>query len=119
MIRILGKRYKRLYAYEVRNMIENVFETWGCELSPRQKEVLKREFYQGYTEMPFQAFVWESDKTRSKSIWWRLTWPFFFIWCMLSTVIIYPIHWLLTGNSSNPDWNVKITRTWYDNVVGL
>jgi hypothetical protein len=46
--------------------------------------------------LPFQAYMWK--KQESKGSWLRITFPFFVVFVILMTLIVRPVHWLLTGN---------------------
>lgn len=61
--------------------------------------------------------VWRYVKPVKNNIWWRLTFPFFILLCILMLIAI-PFKWMLTGNGKYDDskgvgklwcaWNRKL-----------
>lgn len=121
------KKYRRLSGLDVCREIEKFFEKYDNEeyhFSDEQKRVLR--YYWGdnignYGDLglPFQAYSWKPEKTKTKPIM-RLTMPFFFIWMLITLLIIRPVHWLFTGNwYFHPDhWFENSGRKWTAELFG-
>lgn len=114
------RKYKKLSGYQVCNEIEKFFEKYDDEnyhLSDEQKRALRCCW--GELGLPFQAYSWKPEETKTKPIM-RLTMPFFFIWMLITLLIIRPVRWLFTGKwFFHPDhWFENSGRKWTAELFG-
>lgn len=105
---VFYKKYKRLSGLRVCDEIINFFKSLDKDFkmdkySLTDDQIRKLRYYWGddtgmYGDhgLPFQAYMWK--KQESKGSWLRITFPFFVVFIILMTLIVRPIHWLLTGN---------------------
>ena len=97
LAKLLGSNYKKLYGYEVIDLIDKELKSRGTELNPYQKEVLQSEWSGEYGRLPFEAFVWDRDDERKVSLLWRLSAIPLGIWLAL-LFLFMPVKWLITGS---------------------
>lgn len=98
LAKVLGFNHRKLYGYEVIDLIDNVFKSRGTELNTYQKEVLRGEWSGEYGRLPFDAFVWnDKDDEYKPNVLWRLSAIPLGLWLAL-LLIFMPVKWLLTGN---------------------
>ena len=105
---VFYKKYKRLSGLQVCNEIIDFFKSLDKDFnldkySLTDDQIRKLRYYWGddtgmYGDhgLPFQAYMWKKQK--SKGSWLRITFPFFVVFIILMTLIVRPVHWLLTGN---------------------
>ena len=105
---VFYKKYKRLSGLQVCNEIIDFFKSLDKDFnldkySLTDDQIRKLRYYWGddtgmYGDhgLPFQAYMWK--KQESKGSWLRITFPFFVVFIILMTLIVRPVHWLLTGN---------------------
>lgn len=105
---VFYKKYKRLSGLQVCNEIIDFFKSLDKDFnldkySLTDDQIRKLRYYWGddtgmYGDhgLPFQAYMWK--KQESKGSWLRITFPFFVVFVILMTLIVRPVHWLLTGN---------------------
>ena len=105
---VFYKKYKRLSGLRVCDEIIDFFKSLDKDLkldkySLTDDQIRKLRYYWGddtgmYGDhgLPFQAYMWK--KQESKGSWLRITFPFFVVFVILMTLIVRPVHWLLTGN---------------------
>ena len=105
---VFYKKYKRLSGLQVCNEIIDFFKSLDKDFkmdkySLTDDQIRKLKYYWGddtgmYGDhgLPFQAYMWKKQK--SKGSWLRITFPFFVVFIILMTLIVRPLHWLLTGN---------------------
>lgn len=105
---VFYKKYKRLSGLQVCNEIIDFFKSLDKDFnldkySLTDDQIRKLKYYWGddtgmYGDhgLPFQAYMWK--KQESKGSWLRITFPFFVVFVILMTLIVRPVHWLLTGN---------------------
>lgn len=105
---VFYKKYKRLSGLQVCDEIIDFFKSLDNDLnldkySLTDDQIRKLRYYWGddtgmYGDhgLPFQAYMWK--KQESKGSWLRITFPFFVVFIILMTLIVRPVHWLLTGN---------------------
>lgn len=105
---VFYKKYKRLSGLQVCNEIIDFFKSLDKDFnldkySLTDDQIHKLRYYWGddtgmYGDhgLPFQAYMWK--KQESKGSWLRITFPFFVVFVILMTLIVRPVHWLLTGN---------------------
>lgn len=105
---VFYKKYKRLSGLRVCDEIINFFKSLDKDFkmdkySLTDDQIRKLRYYWGddtgmYGDhgLPFQAYMWK--KQESKGSWLRITFPFFVVFVILMTLIVRPVHWLLTGN---------------------
>lgn len=105
---VFYKKYKRLSGLQVCDEIIDFFKSLDKDFnldkySLTDDQIRKLRYYWGdntgmYGDhgLPFQAYMWK--KQESKGSWLRITFPFFVVFIILMTLIIRPVHWLLTGN---------------------
>lgn len=105
---VFYKKYKRLSGLQVCDEIIYFFKSLDKDLnldkySLTDDQIRQLRYYWGddtgmYGDhgLPFQAYMWK--KQESKGSWLRITFPFFVVFIILMTLIVRPVHWLLTGN---------------------
>lgn len=105
---VFYKKYKRLSGFQVCDEIIDFFKSLDkdCKMdkySLTDGQIRQLRYYWGdntgmYGDLglPFQAYMWK--KQESKGSWLRITFPFFVVFVILMTLIVRPVHWLLTGN---------------------
>lgn len=105
---VFYKKYKRLSGLQVCNEIIDFFKSLDKDFkmdkySLTDDQIRQLRYYWGddtgmYGDhgLPFQAYMWK--KQESKGSWLRITFPFFVVFIILMTLIVRPVHWLLTGN---------------------
>ena len=105
---VFYKKYKRLSGLQVCDEIIDFFKSLDKDFnldkySLTDDQIRKLRYYWGddtgmYGDhgLPFQAYMWK--KQESKGSWLRITFPFFVVFIILMTLIVRPVHWLLTGN---------------------
>lgn len=105
---VFYKKYKRLSGLRVCDEIIDFFKSLDKDFnldkySLTDDQIHKLRYYWGddtgmYGDhgLPFQAYMWK--KQESKGSWLRITFPFFVVFIILMTLIVRPVHWLLTGN---------------------
>ena len=105
---VFYKKYKRLSGLQVCDEIIDFFKSLDKDFnldkySLTDDQIRKLKYYWGddtgiYGDhgLPFQAYMWK--KQESKGSWLRITFPFFVVFIILMTLIVRPVHWLLTGN---------------------
>lgn len=102
MSNVFYRKFKRLSGWQVVNHIEKFFKEEGKPLTEEQSKAL--HYYWGMDSgihgdlnLPFQAYTWEAVKYNGKPLV-RLTLPIFIVFVILMTLIVRPIHWILTGS---------------------
>ena len=105
---VFYKKYKRLSGLRVCDEIIDFFKSLDKDFkmdkySLTDDQIRQLRYYWGddtgmYGDhgLPFQAYMWK--KQESKGSWLRITFPFFLVFAILMTLIVRPLHWLLTGN---------------------
>ena len=105
---VFYKKYKRLSGLQVCDEIIDFFKSLDKDFkmdkySLTDDQIRQLRYYWGddtgmYGDhgLPFQAYMWK--KQESKGSWLRITFPFFVVFIILMTLIVRPVHWLLTGN---------------------
>lgn len=105
---VFYKKYKRLsglqVCYEIIDFFKSLDKDFNLDkYSLTDDQIHKLKYYWGddtgmYGDhgLPFQAYMWK--KQESKGNWLRITFPFFVVFVILMTLIVRPVHWLLTGN---------------------
>jgi hypothetical protein len=105
---VFYKKYKRLSGLRVCDEIIDFFKSLDKDFkmdkySLTDDQIRQLRYYWGddtgmYGDhgLPFQAYMWK--KQESKGSWLRITFPFFVVFIILMTLIVRPVHWLLTGN---------------------
>ena len=105
---VFYKKYKRLSGLRVCDEIIDFFKSLDKDFnldkySLTDDQIRKLRYYWGddtgmYGDhgVPFQAYMWK--KQEPKGSWLRITFPFFVVFVILMTLIVRPVHWLLTGN---------------------
>jgi hypothetical protein len=105
---VFYKKYKRLSGLRVCDEIIDFFKSLDKDFkmdkySLTDDQIRQLRYYWGddtgmYGDhgLPFQAYMWK--KQESKGSWLRITFPFFVVFVILMTLIVRPVHWLLTGN---------------------
>lgn len=102
MSSVFYRKFKRLTGWQVVNHIEKFLKEKGEPLTEEQRKEL--HYYWGMDSgihgdlnLPFQAYTWEAVKYNGKPLV-RLTLPIFIVFVILMTLIVRPIHWILTGS---------------------
>lgn len=105
---VFYKKYRRLSGLRVCDEIIDFFKSLDKDFkldkySLTDDQIRQLRYYWGddtgiYGDhgLPFQAYMWK--KQESKGSWLRITFPFFVVFVILMTLIVRPVHWLLTGN---------------------
>lgn len=94
--------YRELSFHESVKEINNL-----VELSPYQKEKLNCRDH-----LPFAVLKYERPvKVRPL---WRLTAPLYFVYILLSVLIIHPIRWIAIGTTSvnGNEWHYRLYVWW-------
>lgn len=122
---VFYRKFKRLSGWQVVNHIEKFLKEKGEPLTEEQRKEL--QYYWGMDSgihgdlnLPFQAYTWEAVKYNGKPLV-RLTLPIFVVFVILMTLIVRPIHWILTGSWWFGDPNTKIEsfiNKWWINMFG-
>ena len=125
MSSVFYRKFKRLSGWQVVNHIEKFFKEEGKPLTEEQSKAL--HYYWGMDSgihgdlnLPFQAYTWDAVKYNGKPLV-RLTLPFFIVFAILMTLIVRPIHWILTGSWWFGNSNSKIEsfiNKWWINMFG-
>lgn len=102
MSSVFYRKFKRLSGWQVVNHIEKFLKEHGEPLTEEQRKAL--QYYWGMDSgihgdlnLPFQAYTWEAVKYNGKPLV-RLTLPLFIVFVILMTLVVRPIHWILTGS---------------------
>lgn len=121
LVENLGDRYKILSGIETASIIENVMKKTDNPLSDKQSMALRNSFgdsgSKGNLDMPFLVYKWK-EEDKSSSFPWRLTLPILYMYSIITTILILPIKWLVTGkfhfsqNSKIATFNMK----WYNKI---
>lgn len=100
---VFYKKYRRLSGLQVCDEIIDFFKSLDKDLKLDDDQIRQLRYYWGddsgmYGDhgLPFQAYMWK--KQESKGSWLRITFPFFVVFVIIMTLIVRPVHWLLTGN---------------------
>ena len=102
MSSVFYRKFNRLSGWQVVNHIEKFLKEKGEPLTEEQRKALHHYWgmdsgIHGDLNLPFQAYTWEAVKYNGKPLV-RLTLPFFIVFVILMTLIVRPIHWILTGS---------------------
>lgn len=102
MSSVFYRKFNRLSGWQVVNHIEKFLKEKGEPLTDEQIKALRYYWgmdsgIHGDLNLPFQAYTWEAVKYKGKPLV-RLTLPFFIVFGILMTIIVRPIHWVLTGS---------------------
>ena len=106
-------KYKICSGYKAVHYINSCLGN-GLKLSRDQELKLLHEFgdsgMNGNLDMDIQFYTWEKETPQGKNIMWRLTAPFHFIFAILITLTIFPIHWLINTMTAwyGKIWEVNI-----------
>ena len=122
---IFYKKFRRLSGWYVVNQIEKFLNSKDEPLTKEQARLLREYWgadsgYYGDLGLPFQAYSWEAVRYKGKPLV-RLTLPFFIVFVILMTLIVRPIHWILTGSWWFGNSNSKIEsfiNKWWINMFG-
>lgn len=124
MSSVFYRKFKRLPGWQVVNHIEKFFKENGRPLTKEQESLLgywaMDSGIYGDLNLPFQAYTWEAVKYKGNPLV-RLTLPFFVVLVILMTLIIRPIHWILTGSWWFGESKSKIEsfiNKWWINMFG-
>ena len=125
MSSIFYRKFKRLSGRHVVNLIEKFLKENEEPLTKEQVHLLREYWgtdsgYYGDLGLPFQAYSWEAVKYKGNPLA-RLTIPFFIVFVILMTIIVRPIHWILSGSWWFGDSNSKIEsfiNRWWINMFG-
>ena len=125
MSSIFYRKFIRLSGRQVVNLIEKFLKEKGEPLTEDQKKEL--HYYWGMDSgiygdlnLPFKAYTWDVVKYKGKPLV-RLTVPVFVIFVILMTLIVRPIHWILTGSWWFGDSKSKLEsfiNKWWINMFG-
>ena len=125
MSSVFYRKFNRLSGWQVVNHIEKFLKEKGEPLTEDQRKEL--QYYWGMDSgihgdlnLPFQAYTWEAVKYNGKPLV-RLTLPLFIVFVILMTLIVRPIHWVLTGSWWFGNSNSKIEsfiNKWWINMFG-
>ena len=118
-------KFKRLSGWQVVNHIEKFLKENREPLTKEQGRLLRERWgmdsgIHGDLNLPFQAYTWDAVKYNGKPLV-RLTLPFFIVFAILMTLIVRPIHWILTGSWWFGNSNSKIEsfiNKWWINMFG-
>ena len=125
MSSVFYRKFKRLSGWQVVNHIEKFLKEKGEPLTEEQRKAL--QYYWGMDSgihgdlnLPFQAYTWEAVKYNGKPLV-RLTLPIFVVFVILMTLIVRPVHWILTGSwwfgDSKSNFESFINK-WWINMFG-
>lgn len=125
MSSVFYRKFKRLSGWQVVNHIEKFLKENGESLTEEQGRLLRERWgmdsgIHGDLNLPFQAYTWEAVKYKGKPLV-RLTIPIFVVFLILMTLIIRPVHWILTGSWWFGEPNSKIEsfiNKWWINMFG-
>ena len=125
MSSVFYRKFKRLSGWQVVNHIENFFKENGEPLTEEQGRLLRNRWglssgIHGDLNLPFQSYTWEAVKYKGNPLV-RLTIPFFVVFIILMTLIVRPVHWILTGSWWFGDSNSKMEsfiNKWWINMFG-
>jgi hypothetical protein len=125
MSSVFYRKFKRLSGWQVVNHIEKFFKEEGKPLTEEQSKALHYNWglssgSHGDLNLPFQSYTWEAVKYKGNPLV-RLTIPFFIVFVILMTLIVRPVHWILTGSWWFGDPNTKIEsfiNKWCINMFG-
>jgi len=125
MSSVFYRKFNRLSGWQVVNHIEKFLKEKGEPLTEEQGRLLRGSWgfasgIHGDLNLPFQAYTWEAVKYNGKPLV-RLTLPIFVVFIILMTLIVRPIHWVLTGSWWFGDANSKIEsfiNKWWVNMFG-
>lgn len=125
MSSVFYRKFKRLSGWQVVNHIEKFLKEKGEPLTAEQGQLLRERWgmdsgIHGDLNLPFQAYTWEAVKYKGKPLV-RLTLPFFIVFAILMTLIVRPIHWVLTGSWWFGDSKSKLEtfiNKWWINMFG-
>lgn len=125
MSSVFYRKFKRLSGWQVVNHIEKFLKENGESLTEEQGRLLRERWgmdsgIHGDLNLPFQAYTWEAVKYKGKPLV-RLTIPIFVVFLIMMTLIIRPVHWVLTGSWWFGDPNTKIEsfiNKWWINMFG-
>ena len=125
MSSVFYRKFKRLSGWQVVNHIEKFLKENGEPLTKEQGRLLRERWgmdsgIHGDLNLPFQAYTWEAVKYNGKPLV-RLTLPIFIVFVILMTLIVRPIHWMLTGSWWFGNSNSKIEsfiNKWWINMFG-
>ena len=125
MSSVFYRKFKRLSGWQVVNHIEKFLKEKGEPLTEDQRKEL--QYYWGMNSgihgdlnLPFQAYTWEAVKYKGNPLV-RLTIPVFIVFIILMTLIVRPIHWVLTGSWWFGDSKSKLEtfiNKWWINIFG-
>lgn len=125
MSSVFYRKFKRLSGWQVVNHIEKFLKENGEPLTKEQGRLLRERWgmdsgIHGDLNLPFQAYTWEAVKYNGKPLV-RFTLPIFVVFVILMTLIVRPVHWILTGSWWFGDPNTKIEsfiNKWWINMFG-
>lgn len=125
MSSVFYRKFNRLSGWQVVSHIERFLKEKGEPLTEQQWRLLRDNWgmasgIHGDLNMPFQAYTWEAVKYNGKPLV-RLTLPIFIVFLILMTLIVRPIHWVLTGSWWFGEPNSKIEsfiNKWWINMFG-
>ena len=125
MSSVFYRKFKRLSGWQVVNHIEKFLKENREPLTKEQGRLLRERWgmdsgIHGDLNLPFQAYTWDAVKYNGKPLV-RLTLPFFIVFAILMTLIVRPIHWVLTGSWWFGNSNSKIEsfiNKWWINMFG-
>ena len=125
MSSVFYRKFKRLSGWQVVNHIEKFLKENREPLTKEQGRLLRERWgmdsgIHGDLNLPFQAYTWDAVKYNGKPLV-RLTLPFFIVFAILMTLIVRPIHWILTGSWWFGNSNSKIEsfiNKWWINMFG-
>lgn len=114
-------KYKICSGYKAVHYINSCLGN-RLKLSRDQELKLIHEFgdsgMNGNLDMDIQFYTWEREIPQGKNIMWRLTAPFHFIFAILITLTIFPIHWLIYGTNDfgRKNWLINTMTAWYGKI---
>jgi hypothetical protein len=125
MSSVFYRKFNRLTGWQVVNHIEKFLKENGESLTEEQGRLLRERWgmdsgIHGDLNLPFQAYTWEAVKYKGNPLV-RLTIPIFVVFLILMTLIVRPVHWILTGSWWFGDPNTKIEsfiNKWWINMFG-
>lgn len=115
-------RYKVCSSSKAINYIDKCLAQYDCQLSDQQKYALRQKFGDsgalGNLDMDVQFYTWEKETEDGKSMLWRFTIPFFFIFCLFLHIIVFPIHWIISGKYTlgNKSKILNFAFAWQDKL---
>ena len=125
MSSVFYRKFKRLSGWQVVNHIEKFLKENREPLTKEQGRLLRERWgmdsgIHGDLNLPFQAYTWDAVKYNGKPLV-RLTLPLFIVFVILMTLVVRPIHWILTGSWWFGNSNSKIEsfiNKWWINMFG-